>query len=37
MTICCKDCGIKMSREKYGDLMDDYLEELLAFIPVDRI
>jgi hypothetical protein len=31
------ECRTRLTREKYGDLMDDYLEELLAFIPVDRI
>ena len=35
--ICCNDCNKSYPKEKYKDLIDDYWEEQLANIPVNRL
>ncbi|WP_020587623.1 dual CXXC motif small (seleno)protein [Desulfobacter curvatus] len=35
--ICCDDCGRSYPQEKYKELIDNYWEEKLANIPVNRI
>lgn len=35
--ICCDACGKSYPQEKYKELIDDYWEEKLANIPVNRL
>ena len=35
--ICCDACGKSYPQEKYKDLIDDYWENKLANIPVNRL
>lgn len=35
--ICCNACGKSYPQDKYKELIDDYWEEKLAHIPVNRL
>ncbi|WP_367172633.1 dual CXXC motif small (seleno)protein [Desulfobacula sp.] len=37
MYFCCRSCTINYPEDKYKDLMDEYLEEKLANVPVNRL
>ncbi|MEX1298204.1 MAG: dual CXXC motif small (seleno)protein [Desulfotignum sp.] len=34
---CCRSCGQNVPEARYKELMDDYLEEQLANVPINRI
>jgi len=34
---CCRSCAKNYPEDRYKDLMDEYLEEKLANIPVNRL
>jgi len=35
--ICCDTCGKSVPQDQYKELIDDYWEERLAHIPVNRL
>ncbi len=35
--LICMDCSTRYPEDKYKDLMDDYYEEQLAYVPVNML